>query len=344
MRPRLLLFSFIFFLLLFLLTEILLRTSLFFFGFPFFKPSDHLYKSYYDLLKPVTEKVIKSDDAIFDVLILGGSVVSTPWSHMEDRLDTLLRKQFPKKRFAFYNVAGAGHTSLDNYKKYKLLDKQRFDLVVYYEAINENRANNIPAKDFRNDYSHIKWYTDIALLEAHPEINVTVIPYLVDKVIHWAQDKISRKVYISQEKVDPAFSAYGSDIKTRKSYRMNIEKIIKEASVRKDRLLLLSYATYFPPNVRLTGEEADMKHFAGCMYASPVTIWGRPDNVKKGVKVHNDVLKELVKIYKVPFLDMEGAMPRDSRLFCDVCHVSEPGAQKFAREMVSFIIREKFVK
>ena len=71
MKLRLLLFSAIFFLILFLLTEILLRLTLVFFGYPFLKPSDTIYKSYYTNLDQIRDKEIKSDDDIFDVLILG---------------------------------------------------------------------------------------------------------------------------------------------------------------------------------------------------------------------------------------------------------------------------------
>jgi hypothetical protein len=344
MRLRLFLFSAIFFLILFLLTEVLLRIALVVFGYPFFKPADNLYKSYYTNLDAVRQSNIRSDDDIFDVLILGGSVVSTPWSNLEARLDTILRSEYKGKKFAFYNIAGAGHTSLDNAIKYALLDKQRFDLIFYYEAINENRANNIPAKDFRQDYSHIQWYNEIYLLRAHPEINITVIPYVVDKAIRFIRDHIRKRVFISQEKVDPAYAAFGSDIKTAEPYRKNVERLIKTAASRGDKLVLMSYATYFPPNVKLTGEEKDMKYFAGCRFASPVTIWGTPENVRKGIGVHNLELRKLVNQYQTPFLDMEALMPKDSTLFCDVCHVSEPGAQRFAREMAAFIIREKIVK
>ncbi|MEO6283646.1 MAG: hypothetical protein ABIN80_02715 [Dyadobacter sp.] len=339
MKLRLLFFSGIFFAILFIFTEILLRASLVFLGYPFFRPSDYIYKGFYNNLQEVTQKTIRSDDAVKDILILGGSVVSTPWSHLEARLDSILRKHYGTgQKFAFYNIAGAGHTSLDNALKYSLLEKQRFDLVIYYEAINENRANNIAAKDFKADYSHIKWYRDIYLLRAHPEINFTVIPYLADMLISTVRDKVTHKVYISQEKVDPALAGFGGDIKTAATYQKNIQKIITTAQSRKDRLVLMSYATYFPPNFKLTGEESDMKHFAGCNYASPVTIWGSPENVRKGVQVHNGILRKLVAANHVLFLDMENRMPKDSSLFCDVCHVSEPGAQRFAHEIVRCIV------
>jgi hypothetical protein len=344
MKSRHLLFSGIFVLTLLCFTEVLLRIGLVFFGYSFFQPSDYIFTGFYDNLKKVQAKEIRRGGEVKNVLILGGSVVSTPWSHLESRLDTMLQKRYGEKvRYAFYNIAGAGHTSRDNALKYSLLSDQRFDLVIYYEAVNENRANNIPPADFRSDYTHMRWYRDIYLLQAHPEINFTVIPYLAHKLASRISDHLGHRIYISQENVDPQFARFGADIKTGASYRQNIEQIIQTAKSRGDKLLLMSYASYFPENVVLTGEQNDMKHFAGCNYASPVVIWGRPENVKKGIGVHNQMLRGLVRKHPVAFLDMENRMPKDSTLFCDVCHVSELGAQRFSHEIVEFIVRQKLL-
>ena len=344
MKLRLVLFNTVFFLILFVCTEVLLRLTLVFFGYPFLQPSGYICKGFYKELEAVEKKDIKSNDKVIDILILGGSVVSTPWSNMGGRLDTILRKTYRNgEQFAFYNVAAAGHTSLDNRLKYELLDKQRFDLVIYYEAINENRANNIPAKDFYPDYSHIKWYSDIHLLLAHPEIDFIVTPYICAKLIRAVKDLVTHKIYVSQEKVNPVFVKYGGDIKTAASYEKNIDTIIKIAQKRGDKLLLMSYASYFPPKVKLTGEENDMKHFANCNYASPVIIWGAPGHVQKGIEVHNQILRKLVLKNHVSFLDMAKRMPADSSFFCDVCHVSEPGARYFAKEVSNFIIEKKLI-
>ncbi|MCF0070329.1 hypothetical protein LZD49_07585 [Dyadobacter sp. CY261] len=347
MNSRYFLFSGIFAVFLLLLTEILLRIGLLFFGYSFLRPSDHLYSGFYHNMQDVRKKEIRRGGDVKNVLILGGSVVSSAWTHMESRLDTILQKHYGKRaRFAFYNVADAGHTSRDNAVKYSLLEDKRFDLVLYYEAINENRANNVPAKDFRQDYSHMRWYRDIYLLQAHPEINITVIPYLLDKVIGNVKDRLEHRVYISHGEVDPQFAQYGSDIKTKETYRRNLEEIIATAKKRGDKLLLMSYASFFPENVVLTGEEKDMEHFAGCnrFVATPVVMWGRPENVKKGVDVHNRVLRELVSKYNTLFLDLEHLMPKDQKLFCDVCHLSGPGAKRLAHEISGFIIQQKLLE
>jgi hypothetical protein len=46
---------------------------------------------------------------------------------------------------------------------------------------------------------------------------------------------------------------------------------------------------------------------------------------------------------KLPYVDMEAIMPKNPTLFCDVCHLSEPGAKLFARSMASYIIENKLL-
>lgn len=345
MKARTILFSTVFLVILLVFSELMLRLVLVFYGYPFLRPSDYIYTGFYKELEPIARQEIRNDDAVKDVLILGGSVVSSPWSHLESRLDTILRKTYPNGgKFAIHNAAVAGHTSLDNRIKYDLLDKQRFDLVLYYEAINENRANNIPPQDFRADYSHIKWYSDIYLLQAHPEINFTVIPYLVDKVVRGLKDRLTQRVYISQDEVDQEYVKYGNDIKTAGSFKKNIGDIIKTSDQRNEKLVLMTYASYFPKGVKLTGQEGDMKHFAGCNYASPVTIWGEPEYVAKGIRVHNQILQNLAAKNRITLMPMAQRMPPDSSLFCDVCHLSEAGAQYFSHQLSKFIVENRLLK
>lgn len=338
MKFRSILFSAVFLLILFVFTELLLRLALLFYGYPFFQPSDYIYKGFYKELEPIAQADIQRDDSTKKILILGGSVVSSPWSHMEDRLDTILQKNYPGGgKFAIYNAALAGHTSLDNRIKYDLLDQQRFDLVLYYEAINETRANNIPPDKFRADYSHFKWYSDIYLLQAHPEINFTVIPYLFHKVYRYAEDALTRREHISQEKVVEDYVKYGQDIKTAASFDKNLTDIIQTARRRGDKLVLMTYTSYFPEDAKLTGSEQDKQHYAGCYFACAISIWGKPEYVKKGIAAHNEITRELASRYQVTLMPMAQRMPPDSSLFCDVCHVSELGAQYFAHQLAGFI-------
>lgn len=340
MNLRKLAFYLIFVLLLTGTVELFSRIYLSFCGYPFFMPSEYVYTGFYSNMLELREKEVRRGGVTRNILILGGSVVSTAFSHMESRLDTILQKHYGESgRYMFYNIASPGHTSLDNALKYRLLEDKQFDLVIYYEAINENRANNIPPVHFRKDYTHMRWYRDVQLLLAHPEINVTVMPYLFHRFLNAVCERLGQRTYISTEQVDPQYSKYGADIKTGECYRQNVEEIIRTARRRGDPLILMSYASYFPGNVKLEGEKQDTTQFAKCYFAPSLSIWGDPEHVKKGIGVHNAAIRSLVKQYQPLFLDMEAKMPKDGKLFCDFCHLSESGAQRFAHEVVEFIIR-----
>jgi len=278
------------------------------------------------------------------ILILGGSVVNTYWSRMENRLDTLLQKKYPQQKFRFYNVAMAGHTSKDNRIKYQLLSKQYFDLVIYYEGINENRANNVSKKQFSDEYLHIQWYDDINLIQRHPEMNITVIPYATDFMLKFIYDKISGRTYISNENVEPENAKFGNEIKTQLPYFQNLNTIAKLATRKKDPLLLVKYASFFPKKILLTGNQNDKVYFSPCYIMSPVTTWGTAKNVQNGIAVHNIMLQKVANLNKTYLFDMPAALPQDSSMFCDVCHLSEKGARRFALELSKFIISSKVLE
>ncbi|MCF0043355.1 hypothetical protein [Dyadobacter fanqingshengii] len=328
-----------------LFSELVFRVALCLFGYPFFLPARYLEKKYYPFIEPMEQAVVERGGDTRNILILGGSVVNTHWSRLELRLDTLFQKAYPDvKKFNFFNVAMPGHNSRDNLVKYNLLKNQHYDLVIYYEAINENRANNISSDLFYPDYSHIKWYDEINLLLKHPEMNVTVMPYAVHYLFKSLKDKLAHRNYISNEQVDPNYAVYGKDIKTAGPYHDNINAIASLANKKHDRLLLVKYASYFPKGVTLTGEPVDKKYFTPCYIVSPVTTWGKPEHVVKGIGVHNQMLEKVYHDQKTYFFDMSTAMPKDSAMFCDVCHLSEPGAQRFAKALSSFVVSNKLIR
>ncbi|SKB95358.1 hypothetical protein [Dyadobacter psychrophilus] len=329
----------------FVFSELVFRCALCLFGYPFLLPARYLEKKYYPFIEPMEQAVVERGGDTRNILIMGGSVVNTHWSRLELRLDTLFQKAYPNvRKFNFFNVAMPGHNSRDNMVKYNLLKKQHYDLVIYYEAINENRANNISSDLFYADYSHIKWYDEINLLLKHPEMNVTVMPYAVHYLFKSVKDKLARRNYISNEQVDPNYAVFGKDIKTAVPYYDNINAIASLANEKHDPLLLVKYASFFPKDVTLTGEPVDKKYFTPCYIVSPVTTWGKPENVVKGISVHNAMLERVHNAQKTYFFDMPAAMPKDSAMFCDVCHLSEPGAQRFAKALSNFVVSSKLIR
>lgn len=328
------------FLLFYLILELFSRIALTYLGFSFFNPKSFLVNNYYKELKKPLEAKITKDDGYTDILILGGSVISPSWSKMDTRLDSLLSKN---KNVRVFNVAIPGHTSLDNAIKYELLKDKEFDLVIYYEAINENRANNTPAERFREDYSQMEWYHHIGLIRKHPELNFTTLPYLLHKSIITIVRKVTKTPFQENDNVRKEDRKYGCDIKTAEPYKKNLETIIAYASERNENLLLLEYTSFFP-DVDFLGNPSDAQYFAkNCERAAIVTVWGDTKNTQKGIKVHNDILSKLANQHHTYYLDMRKEIPQEVDYFCDICHLSEKGCQVFAESLADYIISNKIL-
>ena len=308
--------------------------------YPFWKPTD---KFYPELLKIQKEHISQQDDT-FDLLILGGSAVSLEFGlPINKTLDSLLKQTANGRKVRIFNAAIPAHTSLDNLNKYRMLGKPRFDLVIYYEAINETRANNIPSQLFSDDYRHIMWYYDLAIIKQHPEVNWTVLPFITHKGFNLLIDKLKGKKFLELNTVNPDLVQYGKEIKTGKPYQTNIEQIILEARKRSEKLVLMTYALYVPPSVIGNGGYTDYRDFAKCPYPSPLWLWGDPVNVDTGVKAHNAILRKLAAQYGTYFVDMDQLLPRQKDYYCDLCHLTEKGGSEFAILVVQNLFKEQLI-
>ncbi len=331
----------------FLVLEIALRLVLLGFAQGFFSPYAGLLTKRYPELIPIFSQNPDRENNVKKILILGGSVVSTNWSQLEQRLDTMLLPHFPPgTRIRVMNAAAPANTSLDNLIKYKALQGYHFDLVIFYEAINETRFNNIPHNLFKNDYTHVRWYQGLSLILAHPELKYTVLPYTLHFIYNKLKDYYIKPPQLSLEGVPPDYLIYGSLIKTAIPYRNNVNELIRTVKDRKQQILLMSYASFFPKGVELQGKNVDSTYFGDCTYHSSISLWGAPDNVEKGIRVHNKQLMDLVAQNKVEFLDMATLMPKRKQYFCDVCHLSPgrgEGAQYFATLIKDHILSHRLL-
>jgi hypothetical protein len=95
------------------------------------------------------------------VLLLGGSALHPDWGPAAARLGEALSR-LAGRPVELVNAAVPSHGTLDSLHKYQLAGAgPRFDLVLVYHGINELRANNVPARVWRDDYSHYAWYDEI---------------------------------------------------------------------------------------------------------------------------------------------------------------------------------------
>lgn len=300
-------------------------------GVPFFKPGKILYKYYPSLEKIGREEIVKGD-ACYDLLFLGGSVLTNEWGDIEGLFREGLEKKL-KRKVRIHNLAQAAHTSLDSYYKYRHLTKKNFDLVLLYHGINDVRANNSPGSIFRPDYSHYAWYEDIKTIEAHKEIDLLTSPYVAHYIIMLAARRLHPERYLPLEMPWIRWVEHGIEIKTEEPFRRNLRNILEIAGRKKEKVVLMTFAYHIPENYsmrRLMEKTLDYG-----THARPIEIWGRPENVAKGIEAHNKVIRDLAAYYRdAAFADQDNLIPKDGRHFNDICHLSEEGSREFVDNLL----------
>ena len=148
----------------------------------FFHPDRIIYFYQRNLLRSgLPEADVRRDDGYFDVLLLGGSVVSHDFGRIDDYLAAGLTDS--KGPVRIWNAAEPAHTSRDSWEKYSRLEDKHFDLVIVYDGINDSRFNNIEPGQFRPDYSHVSWYREINAYRNHPEIAYFALPFTLERML-----------------------------------------------------------------------------------------------------------------------------------------------------------------
>ena len=301
----------------------------------FFSRDTVLFAYYPKLARASLRRLRRHDDRSFDILLLGGSVLTDAWTDVDAELERVLGK-VDGRDYRIHNVARAGHTSRDSLHKYQLLGAHRFDLVIVYHGINEATVNCCPPEMFRADYSHMNWYAEVNSVVRNRPLSryLTVIDSLHHLGIK-IRERIDPKAYLPAKGVDPDYVHYGSDIRSKASFKDNLRQIIKLAHERGDPIALLTYATYVPPGYsRQAFDEKTLDYNYG-KASVPIELWGAPDNVQAAVRAHNDALRELNGEERPDFfLDIEHLMPQRGDAFDDVCHFSDSGSATFVELLV----------
>lgn len=308
------------------------------FNIPFFRPDRILY-SLYPELAIVDNEFPTRNDKYYDVLLLGGSVLHPDWAPIEQ----LLRWQLDKNgqgNVRIFNLAKPAHTSRDSLLKYAALDKARFDLVVFYHGANEARANNVPPARYRNDYGHYSWYESVNALSSYHSKAILALPYSLHYIYLRMSQIVNSGDYVPTHIPRQDWTRYGHQVRSATSFKQNIEDFIDIASRRGDRILLMTFAFYVPQNYSYKLFQQQSLDYAS--HSTPVETWGEPGNVIKTVKLHNEVIRDLVSVHKeVCFIDLNSLMPTSSRFFNDPCHLTLAGSAIFADNVIKVIRSSK---
>jgi hypothetical protein len=129
---------------------------------------------------------------------------------------------------------------------------------------------------------------------------------------------------------DAANVAFGDDIKTGPAFRLHMEQMLKIAREAKTPVTLMTFATHFVDGYTKEAFEAKQLGYAAGAYELATEVWGKPENVARGVAVHNEVIRQLAAQHAdLIFIDMESEL-KDIKYFTDVCHLSAAGLDRFA--------------
>jgi len=281
---------------------------------------------------PELRNLEQYDENGFNVLLLGGSVLTEDWGRVPQSLEEKL-KPLLDKDIGIINLAAAAHSSLDSAYKYEWIKDKHFDLIVFYHGINEVRANNVPPGLWKRDYSHYSWYDEVNFYFQHPWLHKTglVLPYFVKHLLVQLDRKvINRDRYVPEHTPRPEWLGYGDDIKTRESFRDNLQKVIATAGVRGEPLLVMTYAYYLPESG---------KYEEGSSFEKFIEVWGEQKNIILGVRAHNEVIRELASQGSFIFLDQERMINNNKISFSDICHFSHKGSEAFAENIVDEVKR-----
>jgi hypothetical protein len=269
----------------------------------------------------VLEAKLSPSDGFYDVLLLGGSVLE----QTAPVVDSALRAELGNA-VRLFNLARAAHTSRDSYLKFTRFGDRHFDLVIFYDGINDARMNCCPDSVFRPDYSHFGWY---CVFRQRLEAGGMTVSDIVKKSLAGMHDFPSDF---------EQWQSYGEKVKTVEPYRKNLEPIIAAAEQRHCPIALMTFAYHIPPGY---SDEAFLEKrldYGPGQYGSTIRTWGTPQGVRAAIDAHNGVIRELAGRYKnVILIDQQAAMPPNGKNFSDACHLTTEGIDVFVRHLMDSI-------
>ena len=104
-------------------------------GHRMFHPS-RILEAYYPELRKVQAVKPRHADAFYDVLFLGASTLHPSYGPVEGTLREELTRR-TRRRVRMHNLAIPAQTSRDSRIKYSVLGDARFELVLFYDGLND---------------------------------------------------------------------------------------------------------------------------------------------------------------------------------------------------------------
>ena len=302
-------------------------------GVPANRP-ELIWRSFFRELYDIDTLAPYHGDDTFDVLLLGGSVLTAEFGDVAPRLQAALEQKLGRK-VRVVNLSHPGRVSLDSRIKYERLSDKRFDLVLAYEGINDVAMNNTPPGKYRSDYSHRPRYAQLKQLDERRGPHYLMLPFTAYYLVSSLFDDLNQTSHPRAE-----YAQYGKQINTVPAFERNLEAIAATAKARGDRLLLLTFASHIPKDYTEEAFQAHQLDYDGHDY--PLSTWGERENVVRTLDLHNEVTRRVAARHPEAWLINEAAlMPDEGVYFTDPCHLTKKGCERFVENVLANLEVEK---
>ncbi len=300
-------------------------------GVPFTEPARVL-QAFYPGLREIDARRARWNAAPIRVLLLGASTLTPRWGTVQAELrEQLGFAGIPHVRI--FNLAAPGLTSRDGLLAYEAIGRERFDLVVVYDGINETRANNVSPELFRDDYGHVGWYETVNALARHQGRARWALPYTIEYLALGVRQRAFPSRYIPRHRPHAEDIAYGGTVRSAAPFEANLRAILALAARRGEPVLLMTFATWVPADYSLERFQAGQLGYG--MHLTPLELWGDPAHVQRAVAAHNEVIRALAREYPaVRFVDQAALLAGNPRSFNDPCHLTLWGAHRFVENLL----------
>ncbi|MEM1124285.1 MAG: hypothetical protein AAGJ18_27855, partial [Bacteroidota bacterium] len=269
--------------------------------------------------------------------LLGASVLEDVRGNIRQKLYDTLKTHFPDKGVEVINFSQPGQTSKDSANKLKMYQQlAQADLVLFYHAINESKANACPDSIFDIDYNHYARIQKINTIIKHWEANYTVIPLYLELLGQRINPPMSLEKYYSTKGLGDKWLNYGEHIKTRASFEKNLTAIHQQCQQNQVSLLSPEYVYYLPEDYKKANHQ--QYYTEGQFGRTAVELWGIPKFVKKGIDAHNAVNEKVASKYDFSFVKTNDTIPKVKANFNDICHLTNRGASVFVAVIAPEII------
>jgi len=262
-----------------------------------------------------------------NVLLLGGSV-----------LQRIPREAWRRTgpEWSFHDVSFKAHTTLDSLYKLEWLLRSgyRFEYVVLYHGINEVRTNNVPLELFAADYSHYAFYRMAHLLFRDRATLASLLVRHSDLAYRVAlayRTRSGQGDLLPPDNPPKEWKPYGADIKSAPSFRRNLVRISELARQSGSTLVVPRFAYASPSDYSIAAWRDRSLGFSCEERGDPTHIWGAPEHVPPGIDAHNRVIDD--ERDRFVLVDTSPLMGNVDD-FCDICHFSPRGMERFVQLVV----------